>query len=249
MKRQFAIFLMVSVTIATLGVIYGSRVITDLTLLYPTVIDVPGTKIVLQPQQSASSEKGYRLDVLDTQRVISQRLNQLHLPGYTGVTIRDNTLEITLPNSEDTPHIINVITSIGEVEFVNGGKTLPLIGQFIESENTTTGTQPAYQTLFTGQDIATIIPPDSEAGDIFYQVELQPAAAKRFANFVQANPQGYACLAIDKQIINCSSMYHLSGNTLDILPNLGGETEMTLADLAVFLRSGPLPMSLEVIIN
>jgi hypothetical protein len=44
-------------------------------------------------------------------------------------------------------------------------------------------------------------------------------------------------------------MYHLSGNTLDILPNLGGEISINLTDLAIFLKSGPLPVSLEVMTN
>ena len=247
MKRQFAILLIASVTITVVGLIYGTRIITDLTVLYPIAIDdAPGTKIVLQPKHSISSEKEYQLDALDTQRIITQRLNQLQLSENYKVTIKNDQLEVTLPSSEETPHIINIITKIGEVAFVDGGETVPPIGQFIEVSN---NSKSGYQTLFSGQDITTIIPPDSDTGDIFYQIELQPAAARRFADFVQNNPNGYACLAVDKQIINCSKMYHLSDNTLDILPSLSGETDIKLSDLAIFLKSGPLPVSLEVITN
>jgi hypothetical protein len=42
-------------------------------------------------------------------------------------------------------------------------------------------------------------------------------------------------------------MYHWSGETLEILPNLGGDADLSLADLAIFLSSGPLPVSLEVV--
>lgn len=243
MKRQLAIFMIVSLTIAVAGLVYGAKVITDLTILYPIIIDnTPGTKVVLQPKHTASSQEKYRLDVLDTQRVINQRLHKMQLPDNYKVTITNNQLEVTLPASQETPHIINVITKIGKIAFVDGGDTVPPIGQFIEGE-------PAYQTLFTGQDITTVDPPKSDAGDIFYQIELQPAAAKRFADFVKNNQKGYACLTIDQQIINCSNMYYLSGNTLDILPSLSSETDLKLSDLAVFLSSGPLPVSLEMITN
>jgi hypothetical protein len=37
-------------------------------------------------------------------------------------------------------------------------------------------------------------------------------------------------------------MYHLTGNTLEILPGLSSDTVISLADLAIFLESGPLPV-------
>jgi hypothetical protein len=53
-------------------------------------------------------------------------------------------------------------------------------------------------------------------------------------------------MVIDQQVINCSSMYHLTDNTLDILPSLGSGNAISLNDLAVFVESGPLPMPLIV---
>ena len=53
MKRLSAILLVVTLIIAVLGLMYSSRVIADLTILYPTSVDLSGAKIVLSPSKSA----------------------------------------------------------------------------------------------------------------------------------------------------------------------------------------------------
>jgi len=40
-------------------------------------------------------------------------------------------------------------------------------------------------------------------------------------------------------------MYHQAGNTIEILPGLSSGTFLSLADLAIFLESGPLPEPLQ----
>ena len=57
----------------------------------------------------------------------------------------------------------------------------------------------------------------------------------------------FVCLAIDGEVINCSTMYHWSGTMIKILPDLGSGAGISLADLAIFLESGPLPTPLRVI--
>jgi preprotein translocase subunit SecD len=106
-----------------------------------------------------------------------------------------------------------------------------------------------YRTLFVGQEIEAAKLPDSTTGQIFYQLTLQPAAAKRLTTFVETEPDGYICMVMDGQVLNCSVMYHQSGNTIEILPGLSSGTGISLADLAIFLKSGPLPMPLEAEIH
>ena len=247
MKRQFAMFLVVSVVIAVWGLLYASQVVSDLTLLYPTTIDIPGTKIVLSPNNLDSATNTSCLEVQEAQRVVAQRLEQLNLQEDYGVAIQGNHLEVILSHNENIPYLIRVMTRRGQIEFIDGGHVSPPIGRVVKTGPESISNQNVYQTLFTGRQITTIIPPDTESGDIFYQIELQPAAVERLSNFTRTKTKAYTCLVIDKQVINCSKMYHLSGNTLDILPNLGAETGLTVTDLALFLKSGPLPMLLEVV--
>ncbi len=249
MKRQLAIFLIVSVIITVWGFSYASRAVANFAILYPTRVDVSGTKIVLRPKNlgplSLEAAEELTLVMQDNQQVIKQRLEQLNVSSYH-IKEQDNQLEIFLPHAERTPYVINIITHVGQIEFIDGGHKLPSWGEFIKMEPAAYET---YPVLFTGQDISAIIPPNRDSGEIFYQVELQPEAAQRVAHFIYSEAQAYTCLVIDKQIINCSKMYHLAGNTLDILPNLDSSTGLNLNDLAVFFKSGPLPMPLELVTN
>jgi preprotein translocase subunit SecD len=251
MKRQFAIFLAILVLVSTWGLIYGSQVVADLTIFYPVSVDVPGTKIVLRPSNLATSPSAahaeYLLDVQQSQDVVARRLNQLNLPAYYTVAVQGKQLEVVLPKHKNTPYVISVITQVGEIEFIDGGGQSPPIGQIVTTGARSIYVEGIYQTLFGGQEIITIVPPDADSGDIFYQIELQPVAAERFSNFVNGGPKAYICVVMDRQVINCSKMYHLSGNVVDILPNLGSGSGLSLVDLAIFLKSGPLPMSLEVV--
>ena len=253
MKRQFAIFFVVSLVIVVLGLAYGSQVVADLTVLYPTSVDASGIKIILSPDDAStlfSTPQQYHLVAQDTRRVVARRLDQLHLTGYYSVGVHDDQLEVTLPNHENAPYIINIITRIGEVEFIDGGATSPPLGQQIKTaSDTTAAEEDVYDVLFVGKEITSIVPPNPSAGEIFYQISLQPTAAERFARTLDFETHVYICLAIDKQVINCSKMYHWSDDTLDILPSLSNGSDLSLADLAVFLNSGPLPMSLEVVTN
>jgi|GEM_PF-1094337 len=253
MKRQFAIFLVVSLIFVGLGLVYGSQVAADLTIFYPTSIDASEIKIVLSPDNASrlvpTSPQNFHLVAQDSKRIVAQRLDQLNLKGYYSIGIHDDQLEVTLPNNENSPYIINIITRVGEVEFIDGGTTSPPIGQQVRTGAYAATGEGIYQILFMGKEIASIIPPDTSAGEVFYQISLQPTATERFTNSLDFATNTNICLAIDKQVINCSKMYHWSDDTLDILPNLSDGTGLSLADLAIFLNSGPLPMSLEVITN
>jgi hypothetical protein len=243
MKRQLTIFLIALLLFAAVGLAYSSKVLADLTIAYPVVVDTPGTKVVLEPANVAPGPY-----LLEAQRVVTQRLEQLQPEGAPQVLVVHDRLEVTLPKGEQTPRLVNIIARVGAIEFINGGSDLPPIGRQVQTGPEAIAGQNVYQTLFTGQEIAEIIPPNS--GDIFYQITPIPAAADRLTEFIEKGRMTeYICLVIDKQVINCSKMYYWSGQTLDILPNIGGSADLSLADLGVFLKSGPLPVSLDVAVN
>ena len=254
MKRQLVIFLVVSVILVVLGLSYTSQAVANLTLFYPTSVEVSATKIELSPAADDSnitlSAKQYHLVAQDAQRVVAKRLDQLQLDGYYSVTVNNNQLEVIVPPMENMVYLLNIISRVGEVKFIDGGSGSAPVGEHLAPKfHLTTGEADDYEVLFQGEEIRTIIPPDSTNGEIFYQVELEPAAAERVSNFVSRNPNAYVCLAIDEQILNCSTMYHWSENTLEIIPNLSSGTGLGLADMAIFLNSGPLPMALELKVN
>ena len=253
MKRQFGIFLVVSIILVLLGLSVTSQAIAKLTLFFPTSIEGSSTKIMLSPTDDSNitlTPRQYHLVAQDAQRVVAKRLNQMQLDGYYSVKVNDNRLEVIVPQTENMGYILNVITQVGDVEFIDAGSDSAPVGNYLRTEFQLTMREANdYQVLFTGNEIKTITPPNSTNGEIFYQVELEPAAAQRVSNFVGRNPNAYVCLTIDEQVLNCSTMYYWSENTLEILPNLSSGSGLGLADMAIFLNSGPLPVSLKAQIN
>jgi hypothetical protein len=242
MKRQFAVFVLASILIGVLAISLMPQVLADAGSMF-SAGDGLNTVIALK---SGAAEVPLA-DLSRAVQVVQQRLSSVEPNGQFRVTIdeAEKQLQVALSGDMNTPYTLDVITHVGQVEFIDGGADSPPIGRQVR-----TGPAPAaddvYQTLFIGKDIRTIAPPENDTGEIFYQLSLVPPAAERFKQ-VMAKGNNYLCLVIDGKVTNCSKMYHLSGQTIDILPELADSTGLNLADLAVFLASGPLPVPVEVV--
>ena len=234
-KRHLIIFLLALLLFGLFSVSYSAQVIADLRTFYQDPRDGLEVDVVLKPQTSAGTNQ---IDLATTQQTVERRLHNLYLAGTYTIVPQNNQLIVKLPHDQNIPYVALVISSVGEIEFIDGGKDSPPVGQTAASPQT-------YQTLFTGQEIESAEPPDSAAGQIFYRLTLQPAASERLATFIQTQPQRYICMVVDGQVLNCSVMYHQAGNTMEILPGLSSGTFLSLADLAIFLESGPLPEPLQ----
>lgn len=247
-RRQLIIFTTVLCLIGILSLAYSARALADLTTLYQNSAGPLGVELILSPDTTLTSASVASEEILlEAQQVVSQRMGNLRLAGSYSVAVEDERLVIRLPDNENMPYIASIISSVGEIEFINGGPTSPPIGRRVETAAQANPELNVYQTLFTGQEVKSALLPDPAGGQIFYQLVLEPTTVKRFARFVETQPGYYMCMVMDQQVINCSKMYHWSGNTVDILPGLSSGVDISLADLSIFLESGPLPMPLKVI--
>lgn len=243
MFRKHLVTFVVLLIIAAISLVYGSRAFADLSVFDPAD-NVFEAKLVLAPDTIIPSN--IDVELIEARPVIARRLDRLDLNGPYNLTIQNGQLEVTLPQGQNMPYIASVITSIGEIAFINGGQESPPLGETIKV-GVRTGDQPGYPILFTSREVQEIAPPDSATGQIFYRLALGPAAAARLADFVAANPGAYICMVLDEQVINCSTMYHQSGQNLEILPELSSGGALNMADLSVFLYSGPLSTRLKVL--
>jgi hypothetical protein len=241
MKRQVAIFLAASLVITVVGLMAVPQTFADLTTMLPGKGDVLGTTFTLQPK-NVSLDK---LELADAQRIMSRRLDQLNLTGpYKIVLLPEaDQLRVTVPENNDTPHVINVITHVGDIAFIDGGAASPPIGEKISLSAHAEDQLSDYQPLFTGTDIDMVLAPETNNGDLFYQIKLQADAASR----LNLAGNTYVCLVLDETVTNCSKMYHWFGDALEILPNLSDDTGISLLDLGVLFDSGPLPAPFEVV--
>ncbi|HEX9926694.1 MAG TPA: hypothetical protein VGD99_28870 [Anaerolineae bacterium] len=248
-RRQLIIFTTVLCLIGILSLAYSARALADLTTLYQNSAGPLGVELILSPDTTLTSASVASEEILlEAQQIVSQRMGNLRLAGSYSVAVEDERLVIRLPDNENMPYIASIISSVGEIEFINGGPTSPPIGRRVETAAKANPELNVYQTLFTGQDVESALPPNSASGQIFYQLVLEPTTVKRFARFVETQPGYYMCMVMDQQVINCSKMYHWSAaDTVDILPGLSSGADISLADLSIFLDSGPLPMPLKVI--
>lgn len=233
-KWRASIFTVALLLVGLFSLIYSTRALADL-IFFPEPVESFQTRVTLSPNLSSDVDAA---KLLETREVVARRLVQLDVPGPYQLLTQNGQLSLMLPATEQTPYVIDLISHVGQIEFIDGGASSPPLGRWVE--------QDAYEVLFTVQDVQAVTPPNTETGQIFYRLSLTPAGSQQMAEFVANQGDHYVCMVIDQQVINCSSMYHLTGDTLDILPSLGSGTMISLNDLAVFVESGPLPIPLKV---
>ena len=239
-RWRAAIFITALCMLSALSLAYSSKALAKL-VLSPAQTDNFSDQVILHLPPGTDQE----INLAAAERVVARRLDELDLSGSYRLVSQAGQLAVTLPNSQQTPYILNLITHVGRIEFIDGGQNPPL-GRPAQTGAPANPAQGVYAVLFTGQEVEEVVPPDSSPGQIFYRLRLNPTAAQRLAQFVEMGSSRYICMVMDGQVINCSSMYHVDGNTLDILPNLASGAPVSLAELAIFLESGPLPVSLAV---
>ncbi len=238
MFRKHVAILTVLFLLGVVSLVFGSQALADLSDFDPAA-DAFETKLILVPDAVIPANQ--EVELIAARPVIARRLDKLDLDGPYNLAIRNGQLVVTLPKDKNTPYVAAVITSVGEIVFVDGGTQDPPLDQKIQ-----VGSR-SHQILFTSREVTEIVLPDSTDGQIFYRLTLTPAAAGRLENFVENHAQSFICMVLDEQVLNCSTMYHQNGSTLEILPEFSSNTAISMTDLAVFLYSGPLSTRLKVV--
>jgi preprotein translocase subunit SecD len=233
MKKQTTTIQYLFTTILLIGVIilgYVPRSIASTELVPASSSTALTAQLILKPavdtEETVLSKAAH---------VIKERLTQTNLDGTFVVSVVSGHIQVDLSEGKDAPYIKNLITKVGQIEFVDGGNDSPPLNEITESGN--------YAALFASDDVTQFeLPAD---GDIFYQLTLNPESHP--TTFSQEKPNNYICMAMDGKIANCSSMYYWTSNRLQILPNLSGGSGLTMNTLMIFINSGPLPIPLEIV--
>ncbi len=233
--------------IGLLSFAFSSRALAALTTIYPRTGQVNHTNLILNPDfNTATMDADLELDLMDAEVVLERRLAQLNVPTPYQIVRHNDQLLVQLPKDADTPYVNGVLAHIGVVEFIDGGAATPPIGHRIEIGSVTNPDMNVYERLFTGEAVTQVSTPNATTGQIFYELELGEEAGNKVAEFVHSDTRNYICIAIDQEVVSCSKMYHWAEGTLEILPNLSSGTGIGLAELAIFLDSGPLPLALSI---
>jgi len=236
-KRFLTGLILLQILVIVIGTITGVQALADWKQHYVG----SSTRLVLQPDVAVGIENTVlESDLLQSQTVIEQRLDNLRLAGDYTVLVRGGQLQINMPRVENMQYVTSVLSSVGDIAFISTGTEAPVGQQFYAGQKT-------YHTLFIGKEIITAELPDSATGQIFYRLTVLPPAAERMTRFIQTNPDDYICMVMDRQVLNCSQMYYWNGQSLEILPDLSSGAVFSLADLGIFLDSGPLPVQMTAV--
>lgn len=243
LRKQIVVIVAVLFLMGMVSLAFGSRALADLSVFDPAQ-QVFETRLVLAPDTIIPGNQ--EVELIAARPVIAKRLDKLALDGSYNLVIRNGQLVVTLPQGRNVPYIASVITSVGEITFINGGQDTPPVGETI-TPGLPSEDHETFSILFTSGEVQTIAPPDPGNGQIFFQLTLEPAAAARLADFIATHPGANICMVLDAQVINCSTMYQQSETSLEILPELSSEGPINMDDLEVFLYSGPLSTRLKVV--
>ncbi len=192
------------------------------------------SQLILQPYTTQFTPA----DLIKARHIIEQRLQRTSMYGSFEVTAHQTYLEVNLSEGRDLPYITQLLTSVGNIQFIDGGKT-PLIGQHLTDADLTN------KLLFSNRNIRQFNAPSK--GDMFYQLTLLPKTAANVERYLQTQPNTYVCIAVDGLVTNCSSLYHWADDTLEFIPNRGDIGVLQSQDLLTLVYSPPLPMPLKII--
>lgn len=236
--QRISAMLVLAAAVLVVSLTYSIRAFADLARMARQPFNGPSLTLVLQPEPQNSRGTVHPADIQQAKRVLSSRLQGVLSGRPFQLTVEGDRFLVALPPSENMGYITSVLTSRGEVEFISGGE-LPPVGVSISPEMAA-----QYPVLFTGQDILQAQPPNSAGGQIFFRLGLAPDTARRLAEFTATQTGRYLCMALDGQVLTCSRMYQMDGDTLEILPELSSGAILSLTDVGIFIDSGPLPWPL-----
>lgn len=170
-------------------------------------------------------------------QIIGQRLATSKLHGAFKVQVRSNYITVELSEGRDIPYVSALITTIGDIQFIQTEAAERPLGQTVALNDAST--------LFTSGQVNHFAAPVD--GDMFYQLTLNQQATQRLNTLNQTQSTPHICMVMDKVVVNCSSMYYWSGDSLEIVPNLRSNLPLSMDALLTFVHSGALPLSLEIV--
>ncbi|MDR7435698.1 MAG: protein translocase subunit SecD [Armatimonadota bacterium] len=191
-------------------------------------------------------------DLQGVKRIIEQRIDQLGVVEPTiEILSRQRRIVVELPGIQDPQRAINLIGKTALLEFVDTGTTqLPPGAKW--SEDGKKVTLPSGQSIslpknvkFTGADLQSAQATISDIEGPVVNFQMKGEAAKRFEEYTRENIGRYLTIVLDNEVISSPVIRStITGGRGQI--SGGFQNLQEARDLAVLLRSGALPVPVEV---
>lgn len=207
-----------------------------------------GSRLVFRALREDASVE----DLQGVKRIIEQRIDQLGVVEPTiEILSRQKRIVVELPGIQDPQRAISLIGKTALLEFVDTGTTqLPPGAKW--SADGKKVTLPGGQSIalpknvkFTGADLQSAQAAISDIEGPVVNFQMKGEAAKRFEDYTRENIGRYLTIVLDNEVISSPVIRStITGGRGQIS---GGFKNLQEArDLAVLLRSGALPVPVEV---
>jgi hypothetical protein len=229
--------------------LYIPALAISLLLLYSALAGVQSSTAEMMPAEMklAAVESVDQQALAAAGQVLKERLSA-HLQEDIQLTLslEDNHLIVSLPPSVEPYLLLAEASRIGYVELVDGGTEFLAVGALVTSGPQAIPDQDTYQAVLTSADFETAQAEVTQQGRPVIHFSLTPGGDARLATHTAALRGYYLCLVVDGRVTNCPILRTPLKNRTGNIELTGDATLEDARALAVLLRSGPLPVRLEI---
>ena len=213
-----------------------------------------GISLLLQAQPRATDQQMTQEQIENARAMLDERLKGTGATNSTVKVERPDRIRIEVPGTDALDMVRAVLTEHAQLEIVDGGSNPPMVDSYIVTNlgsppsdklgSQSSTVQTVWHTVFTDADIDSggvkILPGPPNSPTIL--LTFTKDAAKKLADFTEANVGHYLPVVLDKKVISVPMI---------IDPMRGGQAAISTTDpvqalkLFVQLKYGPLPVSLK----
>jgi preprotein translocase subunit SecD len=180
-------------------------------------------------------------------RLLQLRLEQLSVPGasWTVSPSGDARLVVQGQAGGATEQVLAAATQVGHVEVVDGGTEFLTVGSRVKTGPEPLPDQGVYEVVLDAGQFLAADAGVGTSGRPVITFSLTPAGDAHLARHTGQQPGYYLCVVVDQQVANCPILVTPLVNRQGVMELTGDASLEQAHELAVWLRSGPLPVALK----
>jgi hypothetical protein len=162
------------------------------------------------------------------------------------VTVKGNRLAISLPSDTEPSIVVAEVSRVGRVELVDGGTEFLPLNRMVETGPRAIPGQNVYEAVLTSADFEVAEAKLKDGGRPAIDFVLSPAGDARLSAHTAELRGYYLCLVVDNRVVNCPILRTPLTDRRGTIELNGDATFDDARTLAMLIRSGPLPVPLQL---
>jgi preprotein translocase subunit SecD len=178
--------------------------------------------------------------------VLRFRLQLLSVPGasWSVSSSGDARLVVLGQAGGAAEQVLAAASQVGHVEVVDGGTEFLTVGSRVKTGPQPLPDQGVYEAVLDADQFMAAEAGMGASGRPVIKFSLTPAGDAHLARHTGQQPGYYLCLVVDQRVVNCPILYTPLVNRQGVIELTGDASLDQAHQLAVWLRSGPLPVAL-----